>query len=171
MCGHACGLQHACDAPCPPCERPCETRCEHSKCGRVCGAPCAPCTEPCKAHCEHSDCSERCSSICKRERCDEPCRLDIPACGHPCIGLCGEPCPNKCRLCHATYTDTITITQLELGEAEPTERFLQLADCGHVFEVSSDRWMDVQATSSSGKVRMPECPRPRGAAYSQTWHV
>jgi hypothetical protein len=159
VCGHACDRQHACDAPCPPCERPCETRCKHSECDRVCGAPCAPCNEPCKARCEHSACSERCSNICKRERCDKPCRLDIPKCGHPCIGLCGEPCPELCRLCHASYQDTITL--LELGEAEPSERFLQLADCGHLFAVHAlDRWMDeLQATSSSGgKIKMPACP-------------
>ena len=136
LCGHPCKAQHDCSMPCPPCERKCETLCVHSKCRKVCAEPCMPCVESCKASCRHTACTRRCGEVCDREPCSEPCPERL-ACGHPCIGLCGEPCPPLCAVCpkDAAYKCTLTQSTLaELRDGSPDARFVQLQDCGHVFE-------------------------------------
>lgn len=50
--------------------------------------------------CEHQQCTRRCGEVCDRTVCDEPCSL-LLACGHACIGYCGEVCPSICRTCQA----------------------------------------------------------------------
>lgn len=81
----------------------------------------------------------------------------IIECGHPCIGLCGEPCPTFCRICQKDI-----VTEIFLGsEDEPNARYVQLEDCGHVFEFSDlDRWMDLNNDSA---VKLKECPRCKKA--------
>ncbi|KAJ0068273.1 hypothetical protein NL108_004666 [Boleophthalmus pectinirostris] len=91
---------HKCQAPCtncPPCSRPCENRCIHSHCPSRCGQPCQPCVEPCAWQCPHQTCTKLCHEPCDRPPCNEPCDKTL-ACRHPCIGLCGEKCPDKCRV-------------------------------------------------------------------------
>ena len=78
-------------------------------------------------------------------------------CGHSCIGLCGEPCPEKCRVCNKEE-----VTQVFFGtEDEPEARFVQL-DCGHVVEVSGlDHWMDGDFSSGddqSVSIQPKKCP-------------
>ena len=80
-------------------------------------------------------------------------------CGHPCIGLCGEKCPTVCRTC-----DKVTVTEIFFGtEDEPDARFIQLEDCGHIFEVSGlDHWMDQQDNSTDSKaieIQFKCCPK------------
>ncbi|KAL3693259.1 hypothetical protein R1sor_006910 [Riccia sorocarpa] len=99
----------------------------------------------------------------------------VLSCGHPCIGLCGEPCPSKCRVCDG---DTLEIiTQMTLAEFEETDSFHQLQDCMHLLEVSGlDTWMDgddIQGEEGrkSTAVKMKECPECktpvwRSARYS-----
>ena len=87
-----------------------------------------------------------------------PCRKLLP-CRHPCIGLCGEICPKKCRECHKEE-----VTDIFLGnEGDPDARFVELADCGHVFEVGNlDQWMDQAEATDDGKpidVQLKCCPR------------
>jgi hypothetical protein len=106
LCGHDCASRHPCSEPCPPCVRPCESRCEHSRCQRLCSAPCV---EPCRVRCAHHSCSKRCGEPCNRLQCDVPC-ASLLTCGHACIGLCGEPCPTLCRVCDPGYFDSITQT-------------------------------------------------------------
>jgi hypothetical protein len=96
FCGHKC--QSGCSEPCLPCDTPCQNRCAHKKCSKKCSELCAPCGERCSNQCEHYKCSRLCHEICDRPTCDEPCKKVI-ACGHACIGNCGEPCPPFCRLC------------------------------------------------------------------------
>ena len=44
------------------------------------------------------------------------------------IGLCGEPCPTKCRLCHRQIVE-----QYFYGnEDQPQVRFVLLPDCDHI---------------------------------------
>ena len=83
---------------------------------------------------------------------------------HPCIGLCGElVCPKKYRVCQQQK-----VTEKCFGtEGEPNTKFVELADCGHVFEVEMmDQWMDqVEATPDGKPVdvqlkRCPECTVP-----------
>lgn len=176
ICGHECSAKHPCAQLCPPCRRrPCETTCEHSRCNRSCGQSCAPCLEPCASRCVHDACTARCSEPCTRSPCNEPCEL-LLECGHPCIGLCGEVCPDKCRVCDADYTEPITFLALE--DFDPADRFIQLRDCGHVFEVTGfDKWMETQDVPTGGanvipqaeedeqpgpkKLQMPFCPTCR----------
>ena len=87
-----------------------------------------------------------------------PCIRQLP-CGHPCIGICGEICPKKCRECHKDE-----VTEIFFGtEDEPNARFVELADCGHVFEVEMmDQWMDQAKTTPDGKsvdVQLKLCPK------------
>lgn len=72
-------------------------------------------------------------------------------CGHPCAGLCGEPCPKKCLVC-----DHEELTQIFFGfEDDPDARFVQLEDCGHVFESQGlDHYMD----DDDGVVKLKVCP-------------
>ncbi|KAL8179818.1 UNVERIFIED_CONTAM: NFX1-type zinc finger-containing protein 1 [Gekko kuhli] len=154
ICSHKC-LQ-PCTSECPPCRRPCENRCAHSRCPKECGEPCTPCVEPCEWRCQHHQCTKLCSEPCDRPRCDVPCPKLLP-CGHACAGMCGEPCPKKCLVCHRGE-----LTQIFFGfEEEPGARFVQLEDCGHVFEAQGlDCYMD-QDEGAAIKLKVcPACQTP-----------
>jgi hypothetical protein len=154
VCGHVC--RAAC-SDCPPCERPCMRRCTHSRCERPCWEDCVPCREPCGWRCEHYACTQQCGEPCDRPRCDIPCTKLLP-CGHPCVGLCSEPCPKLCRIC-----DKDKLCAIFFGnEDEPDARFIQL-DCQHVFEVTGiDEWLDrdVDTANEIQPVQCPSCKRP-----------
>ncbi|ESO98811.1 hypothetical protein LOTGIDRAFT_213601 [Lottia gigantea] len=153
ICDHKC--QSKCSY-CPPCEGICENRCEHSKCKKKCGEICITCKEPCAWKCRHFTCGKKCFEPCDRPPCNHPC-YKILKCGHECIGLCGEPCPNLCRICHKDK-----VTEIFFGtEDEADARFVQLKDCGHVIEYESlDNWMK-EGTSSSEtiSIQMKTCPK------------
>ncbi|XP_040464584.1 NFX1-type zinc finger-containing protein 1 isoform X3 [Falco naumanni] len=136
VCSHKC--QQPCTTECPPCQLECQNHCIHSRCKKKCGESCFPCAEPCQWWCQHYQCTNLCSEPCNRPRCNVPCPK-ILCCGHPCIGFCGEPCPNKCLVC-----DREELTQIFFGfEEDPDARFVQLEDCGHVFESQGlDHYMD-----------------------------
>ena len=52
-----------------------------------------------------------------------------------CVGICGEECPKLCRVCDQDAD--------EFSGYEPQALFVELVDCGHVFEVKTlDQWMD-----------------------------
>ena len=158
FCGHNC--TEPCTKNCPPCKEKCGNNCKHSKCTKICGDPCDPCNENCVWQCEHYKCTKLCGKLCDRPRCNVPCTKRL-ACRHPCIGLCGEPCPKKCRECHKDE-----VTEIFFGtEDEPDARFVELADCGHVFEVEMmDQYMDQADTTQDGKpvdVQLKRCPKCR----------
>lgn len=44
------------------------------------------------------------------------------------IGICGEPCPPKCRVCHLQVVNEIFFG----NEDEPDARFVHLPDCKHL---------------------------------------
>ncbi|XP_017335446.2 NFX1-type zinc finger-containing protein 1 [Ictalurus punctatus] len=164
-CKHVLPCSHKCCVPCPrncpPCTRPCQNRCVHSACMRKCGQPCAPCMEPCEWQCPHQRCSKLCHEPCDRPPCLKKCDKVLP-CGHPCIGLCGDPCPNKCRICH--HDEVIEI--FFGNEDEPDACFIQLDDCKHVIESTGmDRYMgmdeDEGADLDQRAIRLKECPRCR----------
>lgn len=157
ICGHSCNVP--CSQSCPPCRKPCENRCSHSKCPRQCGLPCEPCAEPCVWQCDHYVCTTSCSEFCNRPRCDEPCTKRLP-CGHLCIGLCGEPCPHLCRIC-----DKDLVSEIFFGdEDEEDARFVLLEDCQHVIEVNGlDRWMEQGSQCGTDgndvSIDMKSCPK------------
>ncbi|NWU16427.1 ZNFX1 protein, partial [Cephalopterus ornatus] len=148
ICSHQC--QEPCTAECPPCQLKCENYCVHSKCNKKCGESCVPCAEPCEWQCQHYQCTNLCSEPCNRPRCNVPC-AKLLRCGHPCAGLCGEPCPNKCLVCNHEE-----LTQIFFGfEDDPDARFVQLEDCGHIFESQGfDHYMD----KDDDVVRLKVCP-------------
>ncbi|XP_051887506.1 NFX1-type zinc finger-containing protein 1 isoform X2 [Pristis pectinata] len=155
ICSHEC--LEPCTNQCPPCQRRCENLCKHSKCGRKCGDLCTPCVEPCEWACKHYKCQKLCSEPCDRQPCNEPCKK-LLKCRHPCVGLCGEPCPDKCRVCHRD-----DLTDIFFGtEEEPDARFVQLEDCHHIFEVTGfDRYMNEENESSDMIIKLKDCPRCR----------
>ena len=156
-CGHMCTFP--CTNECPPCSKPCKNYCNHSRCDRRCGEPCVPCREDCQWRCSHFKCSKTCGEMCDRPRCDKPCNKLLLKCKHPCIGLCGEKCPRWCRKCHPKQVNEIFFGT----EDEPNARFIQLEDCGHIFEVSGlDHWMDQQDNSTDSKaieIQFKCCPK------------
>ncbi|XP_070581257.1 NFX1-type zinc finger-containing protein 1-like [Ptychodera flava] len=151
-CGHAC--KEPCTRNCPPCTMPCENRCEHSKCPKTCGEVCKPCNEQCRWMCKHHRCTKRCGEFCNRPVCDKPCDK-LLKCKHPCIGLCGEPCPNKCRICHQDE-----VTEILFGtEDEDDARFVQLLDCRHIIEVEAlDSWMELEEDTTNA-IQFKTCPK------------
>ncbi|XP_043397834.1 NFX1-type zinc finger-containing protein 1 [Chelonia mydas] len=154
LCSHQC--QESCFENCPPCKRKCSNKCRHSRCDKPCGEICFPCIQPCSWKCRHYRCTQLCSERCNRPRCNEPCQKSL-SCSHPCAGLCGEPCPPKCRTCHRDE-----LTEIFFGaEDEPDARFVVLEDCGHVLEVQGlDRWMDGEPDNSQTQhVQLKVCPR------------
>ncbi|XP_028854674.1 NFX1-type zinc finger-containing protein 1 [Denticeps clupeoides] len=159
VCSHEC--REPCTANCPPCGRPCKNRCVHSTCGKTCGQPCPPCTEPCPWCCPHYVCGKLCHEPCDRPPCDQPCEARL-RCGHPCIGFCGDPCPNKCRVCHLD-----DVKEIFFGtEDDPDARFIQLEDCGHLFEATGmDMYMAMDEDEEAGldqlAIKLKECPRCR----------
>ncbi|NWW30854.1 ZNFX1 protein, partial [Panurus biarmicus] len=148
ICSHKC--KEPCTTECPPCQEECQNYCIHSKCKKKCWESCVPCAEPCEWQCQHYQCTNLCSEVCNRPRCNVPCAKMLP-CGHPCVGLCGEPCPKKCLVC-----DHEELTQIFFGfEDDPDARFVQLEDCGHVFESQGlDHYMD----EDDDVVKLKVCP-------------
>ena len=154
-CGHECDFP--CTPTCPPCMKECNNYCVHSRCPRRCYEHCMPCKEPCAWKCEHQSCTRLCGEICNRPPCNEPCK-ELLKCGHPCIGLCGEKCPNKCRIC-----DRDEVCEILFGnEDEEDARFIQLEECKHLVEVEGcDTWMQQAADDESKpvKVQFKTCPK------------
>ncbi|XP_061865168.1 NFX1-type zinc finger-containing protein 1 [Colius striatus] len=148
ICSHKC--HQPCTTECPPCQLECQNRCIHSRCKKKCGERCFPCAEPCEWWCQHYRCTNLCSEPCNRPRCNVPC-TKLLCCGHPCTGLCGEPCPNKCLVC-----DREELVQIFFGfEDDPDARFVQLEDCGHVFESQGlDHYMD----QDDDVIKLKVCP-------------
>ena len=154
MCGHNCDFP--CANICPPCNKTCNNYCIHSKCPKKCYEPCEPCMEQCEWNCPHFTCSKPCGQLCNRPPCDKPCYKTLE-CGHPCIGLCGERCPNKCLIC-----DKDEVCAIFLGrEEEEDAKYIQLQDCDHIFEVRDlDLWMNINApTTKEEMVMFKACPR------------
>ena len=140
-------------------------RCAHSKCNKKCFVPCDLCQESCKTACEHTKCSKKCHELCNvlqydQNPCNEPCAKKIKKCGHPCIGICGERCPLKCRIC-----DKDEVTEIIFGaEDEPTAKFVHLTDCNHIVELNAmDKWIastfEFSEANSKCSVQLPKCPR------------
>ncbi|XP_041100383.1 NFX1-type zinc finger-containing protein 1-like isoform X2 [Polyodon spathula] len=151
ICSHQC--QNKCSEECAPCFLPCDHKCFHRKCDQKCCMPCQPCTQPCGWGCKHHQCTKLCFELCDRKPCERPCFRKLK-CKHQCIGMCGEPCPKKCRICHADEVQE----QFFGKEADPEARFVQLQDCNHSFEVTGfDTWM--MPPENNGPIKLNVCPK------------
>ena len=158
-CGHA--TKESCSSLVfPVCDYKCEYSCAHRKvCTHNCSQPCNPCREHCSWICPHYKCSKKCHQICDRPRCDHPCRNTLQ-CKHPCIGICGEPCPRVCRICKKQKKK---FQYLCVGKSDTRSetRYIQLS-CDHLFEVKKlDQLLDGQLKDSKavGPLVCPFCRR------------
>lgn len=114
--------------------------------------------EICKQNCgipwnrPHQKRPEFSSEQYKRQRCDKPCQEQLP-CGHSCIGICGEDCPNLCRVCNEDA--------VQFSESERGARFVELVDCRHVFEVKTlDQWIDGSLVEEGeNEIKRRQCPK------------
>ena len=155
ICGHVCKAY--CSEDCPACKEKCENHCPHGACGKECGISCSQCVKDCLWRCQHKVCGRKCYEECDRLPCNEPCNLQL-ACGHLCIGLCGELCPSKCRICDRKEVERMCFGIKEANDA----RFIQLEDCSHIFEVSRlDQWMETQIEGENSDLKFKECPKCR----------
>jgi hypothetical protein len=87
-----------------------------------------------------------------------PCEKKL-SCDHPCMGLCGAPCPPVCIACNPNYDYFISIFE---EKESPLNRFVLLENCNHVFEVSGlDNWMNLLSANQHipTTVRYKECPK------------
>ena len=115
--------------------------------------------EKCSWSCEHIKCTKLCHEICERLPCNEPCRK-ILRCKHQCIGLCGEPCPNLCRIC-----DRDLVTEIFFGTEEDEDaKFVYLFDCKHIVEQTGmDQWIQSRysnnLTQENASIKLPDCPK------------
>ena len=143
----------------PVCDYKCEYSCDHRKvCTHNCNEPCNPCMEPCSWICPHHKCSKKCHEICDRPRCDHPCKNTLP-CKHPCIGICGEPCPRVCRICKKQKNKFKNLCVGGKADTKSEARYIQLT-CDHLFEVKTlDQLLDSQLKDSRvvGPLVCPSC--------------
>lgn len=148
ICGHRCLA--LCVKGCPPCDQNCQTSCEHRKCKTKCSDPCEDCKNPCSRRCIHQACEKSCSEKCVKLPCSQNCDK-TRSCGHACLGICGENCPQMCTDCHLiTFQDSSC-------EIDKGVRLVTLNDCIHTFSVDSlDRYMFNR--SSSYALTLPQCP-------------
>uniref|UniRef100_A0A914PHN3 Uncharacterized protein n=1 Tax=Panagrolaimus davidi TaxID=227884 RepID=A0A914PHN3_9BILA len=150
-----------------------------SKSGRRCGEPCPPCKEPCLNQCEHRKCTKKCGDPCNVKPCSEPCMKllpcnpklnennvdDLSLVEHRCIGICGEECLKICKICNPEKFSEIQ--QIFFGtEDNENARFVQLKDCGHIFEVTGlDEWIESSLPKPNKKndsieivqIKCPQC--------------
>ncbi|CAO3634596.1 unnamed protein product [Mucor hiemalis] len=128
ICGHGC--DNGCANPDKHTERcmmKCNYACSHGyKCSRECWKDCIRCVSECPYKCNHQRCTKKCFEICDRPPCNESCKLNLK-CSHPCLGLCGEPCP-PCSICNGDLECSISLRKL--SEFEPDEKVYVLPECG-----------------------------------------
>jgi len=146
-CGHAANAKDPCvSITYPNCHYKCEHFCIHRKvCAHKCSQPCKPCEESCSWSCQHYQCSKKCYEICDRPRCNHPCKLKLK-CKHPCIGICGEPCPQACRICKKRQFQDLCVGTPDFRNET---RYVQLS-CHHLFEVKRlDQLLNEQFNDST----------------------
>ena len=147
-CGHVC--EQKCSAECL-CNKQCENVCPHGYCAQKCCEICVDCAEECSFKCKHSKCTKKCGELCDRKPCDERCEKKMK-CGHQCYGLCGERCPDVCRICEPDkecFKEDF-FYKCELDD----DALLYKTKCGHLFEVKG---MDYYINSQK-KIQMYTCP-------------
>ncbi|XP_070575232.1 NFX1-type zinc finger-containing protein 1-like [Ptychodera flava] len=154
LCGHPC--MNKCYEICSVCTMKHPHPCEHKSLGKRCNMRC-------KWTCVHHQCNNLCWEPCERPPCNNPCMKELK-CGHTCVGLCGEMCPEVCRHCHRKKLEAIAAF---FGRTySDGSRFIQLR-CKDVFAVHDmDRWMLGIITNDCNRVHQlcmktcPKCQKP-----------
>lgn len=146
FCGHRCKAKpcHG-QTECPPCSVTCETKCQHSRCGRTCKEPCALCVEQCLWACTCNDpkppCTLNCCYPCNRLPCNLRCGRLLP-CGHRCPFVCGEKCPSVdfCQICGSDVNKSQVVDMIMFSDFKSvdldTDPVIALS-CGHIFTAAS----------------------------------
>ena len=140
-CGHPC--ISPCAKSCPACDKKCMFQCLHGPCDHKCCELCRPCSHKCKRACEHQQCTRNCGEPCDCEPCNNPCSKKL-RCGHDCMGLCGEECPDVCRICDKeNFNEDNKVPEMfGTEDADDSELRIIQIDCGHMFDVTAmDKWM------------------------------
>ncbi|XP_070575223.1 NFX1-type zinc finger-containing protein 1-like [Ptychodera flava] len=150
LCGHPC--MNKCYEICSVCTMKHPHPCEHKVHGKRCNMRCT-------WNCVHHQCNNLCWEPCERPLCNNPCMKKLK-CGHSCVGLCGEMCPELCRNCHRKK---IEATAEFFGRPYTDEsRFIQLR-CKDVFETQDmDKSMlGIKATDGNRvyPLIMKTCPK------------
>ena len=138
-CGHICGKKCHHGESCGPCMKPCEVRCQHSRCTKSCGEACAPCVETCTWSCDHQGvCTMPCGGPCTRLPCNERCPK-LLSCGHRCPGVCGESCPEAyCQQCGHKLDERVDLLEMKLySEIDVDENPIIVLSCGHFFTIET----------------------------------
>ena len=147
ICGHRC--QEVCSLECM-CKQKCPNICSHGYCAKKCCEKCVDCVEKCVIGCEHRKCEKLCYELCDIGRCNEPCKKKLK-CGHNCIGICGERCPNVCRECNKDNE----CFEIFFGYEQDEDALFYMTKCNHTFEVKG---LDYQIDNDN-KISMIVCPR------------
>ena len=149
-CGHVCSQK--CSSECI-CDQKCPNICEHGFCDLNCCDICVNCREDCTFGCKHSKCQKKCGELCSRKPCDKRCDKKM-VCGHRCYGLCGERCPEVCRICNPDLMcfkeDFFYLSEID------EDALIYKTRCGHLFEVSG---LDQYFESKSKSIQMFTCPQ------------
>ena len=148
-CGHPC--EQRCCVECF-CEKKCQNVCPHGYCDDKCYEICIDCEEKCPIGCKHGKCKKKCGEICDRVPCEERCEKKMK-CGHQCYGLCGEKCPNVCRICKPDL-EYFTEDFFYLSPLDD-DQLIYITKCGHIFSVDG---LDIYFKEER-KIQMFACPK------------
>ena len=151
-CGHKVSISCA-GIRVPICKDPCKIKCSHQPCTNSCSENCSPCFKPCEWKCRHYICTKKCYESCDRPPCNHRCPKRL-RCGHSCIGVCGEKCPNVCRVCPS---DRKRFSDLCISKYKDGNKYIQL-ECGHMFEVENFTKYIVKTYEQSDVVKLIRCP-------------
>lgn len=148
-CSHLCPKMCHPNEPCPPCSKPCEVKCKHSRCPHKCQDPCPPCAQICGWGCEHREpCNLPCAVPCLITPCNLRCSKKL-SCGHRCPGVCGEKCPTKrfCQECGDSKAMNQVVDMIMLSRYKDVivdEDPVVFLSCGHFYTISClDRLMEL----------------------------
>ncbi|CAB4491510.1 P-loop containing nucleoside triphosphate hydrolase protein [Rhizophagus irregularis] len=147
-CGHPCSVKCHREG-CPPCKEKCSIACLHSKCMQSCGDPCSACAEQCNWSCQHQGgCALSCGAPCSRLPCNLQCQK-LLECGHRCISVCGEECPQEyCVECakDEIKSQVVDIIMREtFADVDWNAHRLIVLECGHCFTMESmDSHMELE---------------------------
>ena len=152
-CGHIC--KQKCSSLCF-CNEDCPNKCPHSNCSKKCCEICIDCKENCTIGCVHSKCEKNCGELCQRKPCDERCDK-LMKCGHQCYGLCGERCPDVCRICSPNLEcfQNDFFYKIELDDND----LLYKTKCEHLFGVKGfDKYIKSRINKNGQFIEMYKCP-------------
>ncbi|KAI8064669.1 hypothetical protein BC940DRAFT_305698 [Gongronella butleri] len=170
LCGHRCS--QGCANPdnhTSRCMQKCNNLCSHGyACDHLCWQPCPKCIQSCPCQCEHQICNKKCYEECDRPPCNKPCSKNL-LCGHPCRGLCGEPC-TICPTCSTGKICPITLTPL--SDVEENAILYTLPDCGCTFTLEGlDGYFDHELLPLVKLWSCPSCQTLIHRAHRYNHHV